>query len=509
MRLRHLDSGRFWEIIDEQSPWQKGNDYAIPTPLTKRPLAEALWRALLHSSPLRYHVLLGPRRTGKTTILRQTARELMSQGVAASKIFYISLDHPELRRETLDDLAHAICSASGADTENPAFLLLDEIGGTPDWGVTLKMFYDLHLPVRIAATSSAASMLRAQRTESGVGRWLEHKVMPCQFSEYSHLAADTKSSSLPEQGPRLHLLARGDCETLAERLKLFETGQALPTQPLFRQFSLIGALPEFAVLEYASENEASSVSFAQELIRGDIVEKAIYRDMPMQVELRNPQKAEEVLTAVASRMAQKLSVKNIGDDLEISAATVETYLSHLADTYLIFSLPNYAKSASATLRRNKKTYFVDAAVANAVLRRSVAQAENPTLRGHLLENIAASALWDLSLHSPGNVYHWSRKGEGEVDLIFNDTRDPLAFEIGSSPSHSKAGLRKFLDTHEQFRNRAYLVTPESRVAKPEASKDGIGELPLTLFLLAAGEQSRQEILLRASAQLGLDKPALS
>lgn len=39
-------------------------------------------------------ILLGPRRVGKTVILKQTVQALLDRGEQAERIFYVSIDNP-------------------------------------------------------------------------------------------------------------------------------------------------------------------------------------------------------------------------------------------------------------------------------------------------------------------------------------------------------------------------------------------------------------------------------
>ena len=69
----------------------------------ERPLAKVL-RRLLDGAPRRFHLILGPRQVGKTTVLYQTVRHLLDQGVAPGRIWWFRMDHPLLSRHSLGNL---------------------------------------------------------------------------------------------------------------------------------------------------------------------------------------------------------------------------------------------------------------------------------------------------------------------------------------------------------------------------------------------------------------------
>lgn len=146
-------------------------------------------------------------------------------------------------------------------------------------------------------------------------------------------------------------------------------------------------------------------------------------------------------------------------------------------------------------------YFVDGAVRNAALQRGLARLNDPSELGLLLENLVAATLRSLALHSGVRLHHWRERNQ-EVDIIFDHPEEPLAFEVGSSPQLSRAEVRAFMQRHPRFQGRCYVIAPRAVVAHPESMSEGVGTLPLDLFLLCAGVQAR-DALTRA---LGLSGP---
>jgi predicted AAA+ superfamily ATPase len=118
--------------------------------------------------------------------------------------------------------------------------------------------------------------------------------------------------------------------------------------------------------------------------------------------------------------------------------------------------------------------------------------------GLLIENMAASHLHALGQLSQVRVYHWRHQND-EVDLVFDHPEFPMAFEIASSARHSRAGLRRFVDEHPRFRGKSYVVAPEIAMTVAEAGTDGIGTVPLDLFLLAVSAQAALELRRRLGA----------
>lgn len=470
----------FEHVFTEQNPWHSQG--AVPpslAPPVERPLAQLLWQRLLRDDPLRYQLVLGPRRVGKTTVLYQTVRHLLER-VEPQRVWWLRMDHPLLLQMPLDELVRAILDASAAATDCPSYLMLDELVYAADWDLWLKTFYDERWPVRIAATSSATAALKERRVESGVGRWEEQYLMPYLFDEFLHLI--DPQPEIPVE------------RTLGQTLRALPSGR--PADAALgrwrRVFLFVGGFPELIARQHRDEqpDESNLLLASQRVLRSDAVERTIYKDIPQSFGVHNPMMLERVLYVLAGQIAGLLSPSNISHDLDLSQPTFDRYLSYLERAFLVFTLPNYAGRELGIQRRGRKLYFVDGAVRNAALQRGIAPLDDPGEMGTLIENIVATSLHTLSMHAGLRLHHW-RASTREVDLIWGDPHQPLAFEIGTSTHHARAGLRALMERHEHFRGHSYLVAPHAAVRHPDAS--GMGTLPLDTFLLAVGAQAHQAL----------------
>lgn len=477
-------------VFDEQNPWQRTGD--VPTTLARtveRPLAKLLWQRLHDDDPHRFQLVLGPRRVGKTTALYQTVRHLLAAGIAPSRIWWLRLDHPLLLQENLGDLVRAVLDTSHATSDAPVFLMLDELVYTDRWDLWLKSFFDDRWPVRIAATSSATAALRERRLESGVGRWSEQHLTPYLFTEFLALVHQDRpvdvGGTLADSLAGLRQGQRADADLAAWR----------------RLFMLVGGFPELltAARDRPDEDEPSRLLESQQVLRADAVERAIYKDIPQSFGVDNPMMLERLLYVLAAQITGLLSPSNICSDLALSQPTFDRYLSYLEQAFLVFTLPNYSGREATVQKRGRKLYFVDGAIRNAALQRGLAPLDNPTELGALLENLVAATLRSLALHTGVRLYHW-RAGKHEVDLVFDHPDQPLAFEIGLSPDHSRTGITAFAETHPRFKGRCYVVTPQTPVARPDSTASGVGTLPLDLFLQVVGVQAESAL----AASLGAD-----
>lgn len=473
-------------VLSDQNPWLASG--TVPNTLRReveRPLAKSLWRRLLETDVFRFQLILGPRRVGKTTALYQTVHRLRSAGIDAQRLRWLRLDHPMLMNISLGDLLRSIVAVTQATPERPAFVFLDELTYAKDWDRWLKAFYDEHWPVRIAGSSSSTFDLSERRHESGVGRWDEQYLAPYLFSEYLELMGSPVAVPTGDRlGSTLEAVA-------ASSIGLVGLADHR------RRYLLTGGFPELLLAAREKDTEEESLLLnSQRTLRADAIERAIYKDIPLAVEVRSPALLERMLYVLAGQLTGVLSPQSVCRELDgMSQPTFDRYLKYLERSLLIFTLPNYSPSEASVQRRGRKLYFVDGAIRNAALQRGLMPLRNPTEMGLLLENVAASHLHALCQQTQVRLYHW-RDGTEEVDLVYDDPHRPLAFEIASSPSHHRGGLRAFMERHPRFRGGCYVVSTGLSATPISAASDGIGHLPLDLFLAAVGAQADRGLALR-------------
>ncbi|MCX7707782.1 MAG: AAA family ATPase, partial [Anaerolineae bacterium] len=140
-------------------------------------------------------VLRGPRRVGKTVLLRQLMETLLAEGVAPHRILYVPFD--EIR--SLFDLPDPILSIArwfekqrlgvtfneSARAGQIAFLFFDEVQNLADWAPQIKHLVDNH-DVRVLVTGSSSLRIEAGR-DSLAGRMTTLDLGPLLLREIAEL----------------------------------------------------------------------------------------------------------------------------------------------------------------------------------------------------------------------------------------------------------------------------------------------------------------------------------
>jgi len=136
--------------------------------------------------------LLGPRRTGKTTMMYDLIDHLLSNGVSEKNILFISFDNPKVRLEMQHDFDSTIWDYSNTIVKEPidrlsskVYIFLDEIHKLDDWGNMLKYWQDLGLNIKFIVSGSSSLRILRGSGESLLGRINFHLILPLDFSEFT------------------------------------------------------------------------------------------------------------------------------------------------------------------------------------------------------------------------------------------------------------------------------------------------------------------------------------
>ena len=500
MKLATLNINRLQHILaEDQNRWMTEPDVLTKdAPPWQRQIMRVLTEILFYGNPKTHHIIKGPRRSGKSTLLWQTLQKLREEyQIQDERLIYFQMDHPELIREPLGNIVEALLEiASDATSSAPLYLFIDEIAASEGWEGWMKMFSDGSKPVRILASSSAFTY--SNGGDSGIGRWATHTLMPCNFIEYVEMR-DKHSKNLPSWCWTWH-------DTLKGRLESVPAGIA--TDPILKQYAsdfiLFGGYPQCIS---NSEPSYSNVTSAHEILRG-IAELVTEHDIPNMQQIRDRRGLRLLLHSCAVRMCTQTLPSKIGKPAGFkNAETTSTYLELIEMSDLISRIRPYVEpeKEESTEEEQQKSYaprqlkilFRDTAMASAIRRTSNSTLQNNDTKGQAYENIIGSSLKELADTTGAELNFWRYNEEHESDFIFDaEGPGPLAVEVSSNISHKRTGLRKAVKKMPQFQNSAYLLSPETPIIHTRNSVDGVGEIPIFVFLLACSAQAIQSSLIR-------------
>ncbi|OQB85438.1 MAG: hypothetical protein BWX88_01888 [Planctomycetes bacterium ADurb.Bin126] len=368
--------------------------------------------AWLAQPPTHRAILLsGARQVGKTTLLLQSIAELIAQGVKPEQILYLTFDHPLIKLAGLEGTLK-VWEELRAPPKGLEYLFLDEIQYAKDWAVWLKHQTDFRKKRRIAVTGSSIP-LSVEDRESGVGRWHTIKLPTLSFCEYLQI----KGIPLPKLPPVSCLLQAIDWPE-KDRIRAAES--ARPLVPHFHEYLLRGGFPQTALVE--------DVTIAQKLLREDIIDKVLKRDMTALFGVRRVLELEKVFLYLCLHDGGMLDLPTLCSALELKRPTVANFLDLLEAAHLIVKLPPYGYGKEV-LRGRYKAYLADPAMAGSVLLKGRSLLEDETRLGAAVETaVLKHVLWAYGPRG-GAFSYWRGKRDYEVDFVAEVQGKLIPFEV--------------------------------------------------------------------------------
>lgn len=346
-------------------------------------------------------VLTGTRRVGKTTIEYQMIDTLLQRGVAPEQIVFISMDHPMLKLSSLNDILD--CYHENVWPTRDVYYFFDEIQYASGWDKWLKTIYDMQPETRCVATGSASPALIKGNAESGAGRWSVIQIPTLSFFEYCSLIG----ADIPDLDPEIRPTAFLKMSQY-QRTKVMTKLSAV--QNHFSRYLRVGGFPELAL--------AGDDLMAQQVMREDVVDKVLKRDLPSLYNIRSATELERIFLYLCNISSNIVSYAAIARELDgVTRATVENYIRYLESANLVYQSWPVNMSGRKALKAQPKIYIADAAIRNAVLMDDEMMT-NPEELGKVVETAVYKHIAAFYYQQAARV-GYSRGGpkDNEVDIV--------------------------------------------------------------------------------------------
>ncbi|MFZ5625867.1 MAG: ATP-binding protein, partial [Bacillota bacterium] len=425
-------------------------------------------------------ILSGARRVGKTTLLFQMIEALLKKNVEAKKILYISFDHPLLKLCRMDEIINIY--ETNVSPEEEAYLFFDEIQYATDWEKWLKVFYDTKSAWRIAATGSASPVLLHGVSESGVGRWSVISVPTLSFFEYCELTQ-------VEERPKLDSDIR---PTGLVELKQHELNDIMnrlaPLQKHFHRYLTVGGFPELAL--------SKDDYYAQRMLREDVVDKVLKRDIPSLFNIRNAAVLEKVFLYLCFNSSQIINITTMSKELDNTpSVTVSNYIQFLERANLIYISYPVSLDGKKILKAKPKIYIADAAIRNAVLMLENVLAD-PEEMGIMVETSVYKHLAAFYYRYNTKVGYYRKSGgsEKEIDVVVEFPQGKILTEV---KYRENAAIKESDAIVEMARGKGEIVAaivvtkrPEDFGVMPHPTRIPIMRIPAHVFLYLLGHAEK-------------------
>jgi predicted AAA+ superfamily ATPase len=464
------------KVLSATNPWWKtgriSGDYAKPV---KRFAYFDTLKLLKHPDIRRMALLTGARRIGKTTIMYQLIESLLGDGVAPNRIVYISFDHPLLKLCRFDLILDVFRQNIYPDDD--AYYFFDEIQYTGDWDAWLKTLYDTNPSCRAVATGSASPILVDKASESGVGRWTTLQIPTLSFYEYCELLGVEQ----PELKPELKQSGLRDLPQ-HEQTILFQ--KLSPLQRYLNRYLTVGGVPELAL----SKDEF----FAQRVMRDDVVDKVLKRDIPALYNIRSIVDLEKIFLCLCYNSSNIISMEAISKELEgVTRPTVEKYIQYLESANLIYTSNPIDLSGKKVLKSQPKIYIADAAIRNAVIMQEDILT-NPTEMGIIAETAVYKHVRAFYYRLTANVGYSRGKGKGkenEIDIVVDYLKNRMLIEVKFREQYSLGDV-SLIASEAENASSALLITKRDDDFGPLQTRPAVYRIPAYAFLYLLGHAEK-------------------
>jgi len=347
-------------------------------------------------------IILGPRQSGKTTLLKEFQR------LYPNDANYYNCDDAETRALFSSGSISMLRQLFG----NMKMLLIDEAQKIENAGLAIKIIVDNLPGVQVIATGSSAFELSDKLNEPLTGRKWEYQLLPLSFEELA-----THSTPFDE----IRLL----------KLRL-----------------MYGTYPDVV----------NNPGLEQDVL-AELCTSYLYKDVFTMNDIRKPELIEKLFNALALQLGSEVSFNELAQLLQTDPATIERYILMLERAFIVFRITNFSTNQRNEIKRSRKIYFVDNGIRNAIL----ADFRPLELRddiGKLWENYIVSELHKLKLNR--GLYHhsyfWRNRNGAEIDYLELANDQLSAYEIKWNPK-KQGSFRAFLNLYPEALTET--VTPEN------------------------------------------------
>ncbi|HIZ60322.1 MAG TPA: ATP-binding protein, partial [Candidatus Dorea faecipullorum] len=300
--------------------------------------------------------------------------------------------------------------------EGTRYILFDEVQYTENWELWMKVIYDSRKDIRLIATGSASPILERGAADSGTGRWSVLKIPTMSFYEYCRLLG----LDLPvlEDELRLSELQGFSSAQLGSLMDKFT-----PLQNHFNRYLMIGGFPELVL----SDDDV----YAQRMLREDVVDKVIKRDVLSLFNIRSPLLMEKLFLYLCMNSTEIFNATTAAKELEnTSITTVESYIKALEMSNLIYLAKPMDVGSKGALKGKPKIFIADAAIRNAVLMIDDVLSDEKEL-GAMVETTVYKHMVSFYQGSPAQLGYFrkAKNNQKEVDVVVELPRQKILCEV--------------------------------------------------------------------------------
>lgn len=272
-------------------------------------------------------VITGVRRSGKSTLLLQYKKYLLSQKISEKNIIYMNFESADWYSiKTFEDLYSYIKTHI---SKGRNYILLDEVQNVENWEKAVNSLL-IDIDCDIYVTGSNAYLLSSELTTLLAGRVLTIQIYPFSFKEFI------------EEYP-------------------FKNNE--DKYDKFDKYLKFGGLP---MLVNMNDNEELMINYLN-----DIKEVVLKKDIISRNKIKDVVFLDNLIKYMASCIGNLTTPYSIAEFMQkngsnITNGTVDLYLKMIENAYFIYRVPRYELKGKQLLKTQGKYYFIDNGIKNVI-----------------------------------------------------------------------------------------------------------------------------------------------
>jgi predicted AAA+ superfamily ATPase len=337
-------------------------------------------------------ILLGPRQTGKTTLIRK----ILGQ---TGEFYFLNCDNPvtkvTLENANIEQLRQMIGEKKS--------VFIDEAQRVKNIGIILKLITDEMPEVNLFITGSSSLELANEINEPLTGRKWEYMLYPISWGEF----AGYKGS--------------------------FESKMQLEHRLVY------GMYPD-VIMNPGNEKE----------ILIQLSGSYLYKDLLEYQGIRKPDLIIRLLQALALQVSSEVSYNELSNLLGVDKNTVYTYIDLLEKAFVVFRLNPLKRNLRNEISSNRKIYFYDNGVRNSLIanfnsvqfRQDIGALWENFLVSERIKNLHYNKIWT-------NRFYWRTHTQQEIDYLEERDGKMFAFEFKWNPKKHGNIPKAFTDGYPE------------------------------------------------------------
>ena len=335
----------------------------------KRTIYNSVWD---HLEAKEIALMIGPRQTGKTTLLFHIYSKLKKQGKSC---YFFSLEDPALLSKLDEHPDNLLKIIDGLD-KNIKYVFIDEIQYLKNPSNFLKFHYDKYKgKIKLVVTGSSAFYIDKKFKDSLTGRKRIFFLNVFSFDEF----------------------------LLSKKIKLKDLN-IKKKEELMNIYITYGGYPRVILTDDEEKKMLILHEIAYSYTKRDIDDAGIQKDEIFY----------KLFVLLADQIGKTVNINELANTLGVSKTIINNFLYIMRKSFHVYLVNPYFKNLRKEITKMNKIYFNDFGLRNVILN-NFDKLEHRDDKGEILENMIYKKL--LETNDEITINYWTTSDKHEVDFV--------------------------------------------------------------------------------------------